>query len=270
MHLIEDRIQNYFPLQEKKVTKLKTNSIRDMFKYFCKPYLKNGYVLKKDTLYRPTEETKQMLNSNLNIELDRFKKLKKLQEENKYSNKLQEDINKCSDKLKKIREELQEVEYDFAINKRILSYKEYKEIILLNNKYITDEIINGKTFIVSFQVGFIEGRYIERNHKNRKVDFGKTNKRKKELLASGVKEEELYHKDNNPNGIKYISYFIDDDYATIAWNKGALRNISVYSFKPSTSNSTKGGFKNRFSIAQKNNPSLKRKYPKIIYSKDDI
>ena len=29
-------------------------------------------------------------------------------------------------------------------------------------------------------------------------------------------------------------------------------------------------FKNRFSQAQLDNPTLKRKYPKIIYSRDDI
>ena len=270
MHLIEDRIREIYPLKEKKITKPKTNSIRDIFDYFCKPKIEKGYKVKRNTLLRPLAEVKKNIEDKLKAERERFIELKRLKEDNYFSSKLEEDIIVSSAKIKTLLREQESLEYDFADVKKIISYEDFREIIKLNNKFITDEIIKGKAYTISYRLGFIEARMIERNYTTKSVDFGATNKKKKELLESGVTVEELYNKETNPNGIKYIKYRLDKDYARISWNKGGTSNISVYTFSPSVNNKDKTGFKNRFSIANIENPSLKRRYPKIIYSKDDI
>jgi hypothetical protein len=270
MHLIEDRIKNIYPLKKKKVGKQKLNSIRDIFKYFCAPKIELGYKVKKEVLLRPLEEVKLKLEAELKQKRSRYVILRALYADNQYDPKLEEDTQSCSASIKKLSSELQDIEYENCSDREIISYTDFKQIILIHNKFISEAIIENKPYLISYQVGTIEARLVERNHKNIKVNFGATNKKKRELLASGVKEEDLYNKVSNPTGIKYIHYHIDDDYGRISWDKGKLRNIRYYMFKPSVSNSLKNGFKNRFSQAMKERPELKRKYPKVNYTKDDI
>jgi len=269
MNLIEDRIKHIFPLKEKKV-KVKVNAVREMFEYFCKQKSKKGYIVKRDTLLKPVEEVKKNIELRLKGERELYVKLKKEQLDNFYSVKLLKDIESCQNRIRELELEKEDLKYNYETIRKVISYEDFKKILLINNEYICDEIIKGKTYNISYRVGYIEIRIIARGYKTLKVNFGATNKKKKELLDSGIKEEDLYDKEINPTGIKYVQYYIDDDYGRIMWDKGALKNISVYKFYPTVCNVSKKGFKNKFSQAIINNPELKKKYPKINYSTHDI
>ena len=80
----------------------------------------------------------------------------------------------------------------------------------------------------------------------------------------------MYHATKNPTGkIKYTVFFTEEDWSRIAWSRGNTRNINSYGFRPSDNRKDFTGFKNKFSRAIKDNPTLKLKYPKV-FRKDMI
>lgn len=140
-----------------------------------------------------------------------------------------------------------------------LDYNKYREACELFNIYAMEEIIEGKTLNMGAYLSTLSIIRIERNYSNPKVNWGETNKLKKELLEEDdITEDDLYSKDN-PDGIKYFVYHTDDWYCRFYWNKKYCKvtNKSVYSF-----HATRGlkGNKTKLKEALKNNPLQHKKY----------
>lgn len=139
-----------------------------------------------------------------------------------------------------------------------LDYSIFRDICELFNIYAMDEIIEGKTLNMGSYLSTLSVIRIQRNYNNPSVNWGETNKLKKELLEEGYTENDLYSKDN-PDGIKYFIYHTDDWYCRFYWNKKycKVRNKSVYSF-----HATRGLKGNKTKLKEKlnNNPLHYKKF----------
>jgi len=151
-----------------------------------------------------------------------------------------------------------------------LTYSEYRDACELFNIYAMDKIINeGKTLNMGAYLSTLSVVKIKRNYANPQVNWGATNKYKKELLSGeaeeapddGYDEEDLYSKDN-PDGVKYFIYHTDDWYCRFYWNKKycKVRNKTAYRFR-----ATRGDKGNKTKLKEKlNNNSLHHRKFKII------
>lgn len=140
-----------------------------------------------------------------------------------------------------------------------LSYSDYRECCELFNIYVMDRIIDGKRLNMGSYLSTLQVVRVERNYSKPRVNWGETNKYKKELLEEDdITEDDLYSKDN-PDGIKYFIYHTDDWYCRFHWHKMGckVRNKSVYSF-----HATRGLKGNKTKLKEKlnNNPLQFKKY----------
>jgi len=122
-----------------------------------------------------------------------------------------------------------------------LSYSEYRDCCELFNMWSMDKVTDGYKLNMGSYLSTISVIRIPRNFDNPQVNWGATNKYKKELLSGeaedapegGYDESDLYSKDN-PDGIKYFIYHTDKWYCRFYWAKKycKVRNKSAYRFKP--------------------------------------
>lgn len=119
----------------------------------------------------------------------------------------------------------------------ILSLKEYKAIMQTFLRGALTDILDGKPLVMGYRLGKIEVQRNERNYKRPTINWGESNKYKKQLLAEG---KELYDKDIN-SGHEWFVYFTDAYYYKYNWKKDrvkaignvmVLRNVMYYEFKP--------------------------------------
>lgn len=146
-------------------------------------------------------------------------------------------------------------------NKKGVNYNIYKDIIHEFHKKISDEMLNGYQYQPYSRIGIFRIVLNFRPKRSEKyIDWGKSNKRKIEILArNGVLYEEWWEKDGvriilnenkiiahqldrlegaikaNNGGEKWIIHFNDTYYFTWAWHKNELtkhvRHITKYVFK---------------------------------------
>lgn len=135
----------------------------------------------------------------------------------------------------------------------IINYDRWQKIMDAYFDSAKRAIISGESLSLGHYLGRIEASHIERNHANRQVDFFETSKMPKvERNGKMVASKIVYH--------------TDDDYVRISWRKNAhLQNESVYHFNPAKGKTGNPGFKEEFSAANKDNPSLRFKYPYYPY-----
>jgi hypothetical protein len=110
--------------------------------------------------------------------------------------------------------------------------------------------------------GFIYAKRIERNFRNKQINWQATNAQPK--VFDTAKQKMVP---------KYKVYFTEPDYCRIGWLKGARSRASV-KFEPTHSSSTSSkrtrkGFKQQFSQALQQNPALKFKYLYFPYIRKD-
>ena len=93
---------------------------------------------------------------------------------------------------------------------------------------IIDYILEGKMFNMGNNLSTISIIRRERDPRSPRVDWGESNKYKKELLDSG---EEIYDPITEL-GTKWFIYHTDEFYCKYYWNKGKCKvpNKSVYRF----------------------------------------
>lgn len=117
----------------------------------------------------------------------------------------------------------------------------YKNICQDFNIHIMEDIIyNAETFDMGYNLSTLQVLRIKRNYKNPQIDWGATNKYKKELLSGEADEapeegydlEDLCSKDN-PDGVKYFIYHDSEWYCRFYWKKkyARIKNKTAYSFK---------------------------------------
>lgn len=134
----------------------------------------------------------------------------------------------------------------------VINFNRWLNII---NTYIAKgmaHIIDGDVFILGHNLGKIAGKHIERNHKNKQVNWEET--RKQPRVLNPVTGRMIPEK---------FIYFTEDSYARIGWFKTKkLTNETVYEFAPTFG---KKGFKAAFSRANRQNQMLKFKYQYFPY-----
>jgi len=96
------------------------------------------------------------------------------------------------------------------------------------NMMMIDRILEGKEFNMGYNLSTLSVIRIDRNPDKPVIDWGESNKYKKELLEEG---KDLYSKETG-QGIKWHIYHTDGPYLKYYWRKGkcVVPNKSVYRF----------------------------------------
>lgn len=115
-------------------------------------------------------------------------------------------------------------------NGGILSKPIFSTLCQEFNQMVMEEIVlQGERFNMGEHLSTISIGRIERNFKNKQIDWAASNERKEELLSQG---KELYdHKTGE--GEEWLIYFTNDWYCRFYWNKGKCKvpNKTAYRFK---------------------------------------
>lgn len=96
-----------------------------------------------------------------------------------------------------------------------ITYTLYKHIISQFNKKVSERVLDGEVFNMGYKLGTIRIKKIPRTFNKLSVDWGETNRLKKQ-------------------GIKQLVYYTDDYYYRWNWDKNRclVKNKSVYTFAP--------------------------------------
>lgn len=144
----------------------------------------------------------------------------------------------------------------------VMNYPRWKAIMTAYFDAAKERIIEGEGLSMG-QLGMIRARRCERNHANRQVDFGATNKRPK-----------VWDEKSQAMKPDITIFFTDDDYVLISWRKYTYyTNEKYYEFEPSNGDKQKDGFREQFSRANKVNPSLRFRYeyyPLVGYTRSQM
>jgi len=119
--------------------------------------------------------------------------------------------------------------YDsYVVDKGLIDKTLFKNICSEFNVMIMDYILEGKEFNMGHNLSAISIVRKERNPSHPRIDWGESNKYKKELIEQ---KESLYDK-NSKIGIKWHIYHTDSFYCKYYWRKGkcSVPNKSVYRF----------------------------------------
>lgn len=228
----------------------------DLYKSYVASLLRKSdyYVFKNNKLFVDTRKKKQVYREEIKFLQDRKEYLQSKIVLTLYEKR---SLSKTLTMLSHNKEAIAGLESGLVL---YIDFPTFKEILKTHNEELQDRLILGDKFRISPKLGYLEIREISRNFGKKRVDFGETNKRKRELLKQGYTKEDLYHvKDNPESKLKYVVYYLDDSYSLVYWVKGKFPNCSVYNFKPS--NGQKGkGFKNNISKTLKEKPFLKSLY----------
>ena len=126
---------------------------------------------------------------------------------------------------------------NYTINDIYKSYSDYNidkekfiNICSEFNIMIIESILEGYKFNMGNNLSSISIVRLTRDPHKPTIDWGESNKYKKELLKEG---KELYNLETD-KGIKWYIYYTDTEYCRYYWNKGKCRitNKSVYKFIP--------------------------------------
>tara|TARA_R100000781_G_scaffold58751_1_gene37743 strand:- start:491 stop:985 length:495 start_codon:yes stop_codon:yes gene_type:complete len=106
----------------------------------------------------------------------------------------------------------------------------FKSICSDFNMMVIDYILEGGKFNMGNNLSYISILRIDRNNAKPAIDWGESNKYKKELLEEG---KELYNSETG-EGEKWHIYYTDSEYCRYYWNKSGckVQNKSVYKFVP--------------------------------------
>jgi hypothetical protein len=96
------------------------------------------------------------------------------------------------------------------------------------NMLIMDYILDGKEFNMGSNLSSLSVVRRDRDPRSPKIDWGESNKYKKELLTAG---KPLYDKETG-EGVQWHIYHTDGFYCKYYWRKGKckIKNKSVYRF----------------------------------------
>tara|TARA_R100000900_G_scaffold139214_1_gene118726 strand:- start:213 stop:683 length:471 start_codon:yes stop_codon:yes gene_type:complete len=106
----------------------------------------------------------------------------------------------------------------------------FKAICSDFNVLTIDSILEGGTFNMGNNLSTLSIKRTSRDPRSPRIDWGESNKYKKELLDDG---QVLFNKETD-KGVKWHIYYTDGFYCRYYWNKGRCRipNKSAYKFTP--------------------------------------
>ena len=106
--------------------------------------------------------------------------------------------------------------------------KTFRDICSEFNIIIFDYLLEGKEFNMGNNLSTLSIVRRDRDPRSPRLDWGESNKYKKELLEEG---QLLYNSDTD-DGIKWHIYYTDEFYCKYYWRKGKckIKNKSVYRF----------------------------------------
>jgi len=104
----------------------------------------------------------------------------------------------------------------------------FRDICSDFNIEIMDYILDGNLFNMGFNLSTISITRHDRDPRNPRIDWGESNKYRKELLDEG---KEIFNPDTG-KGEQWFIYHTDSFYCKFYWNKGKckIKNKSVYRF----------------------------------------
>ena len=126
---------------------------------------------------------------------------------------------------------LEDIYEDFDMRSDLeVSKKTFRDICSTFNIEIINYILDGGKFNLGNNLSTISIIRLNRNNSKPVVNWGESNKYKKELLKEG---KELYNSKTG-EGHKWYIYYTDEEYCRYYWNKGKCKitNKSVYKFTP--------------------------------------
>tara|TARA_R100000234_G_C4915500_1_gene141783 strand:+ start:89 stop:559 length:471 start_codon:yes stop_codon:yes gene_type:complete len=125
---------------------------------------------------------------------------------------------------------LEDIYNDYCTTNKNIDKTIFKAICSDFNIEVMDNILEGGKFNMGNNLSTLSIRRTERDPRSPKIDWGESNKYKKELLDSGQK---LFNKTTG-KGVKWHIYYTDSFYCRYYWNKGKCRvpNKSAYRFTP--------------------------------------
>ena len=104
----------------------------------------------------------------------------------------------------------------------------FRDICSEFNIGVMDYILEGKKVNMGFNLSTISITRHDRDPRNPRIDWGESNKYRKELLKEG---KEIFNPDTE-KGEQWFIYHTDPFYCKFYWNKGKckIKNKSVYRF----------------------------------------
>ena len=117
---------------------------------------------------------------------------------------------------------------NYVVDKGFVERTLFKDICSEFNIMIMDYILDGKEFNMGNNLSTLSIIRRDRDPRSPRLDWGESNKYKKELLEEGQK---LYDSETG-EGIKWHIYHTDEFYCKYYWRKGKckVKNKSVYRF----------------------------------------
>ena len=109
-----------------------------------------------------------------------------------------------------------------------ISQELFRDICSEFNISIIDDLLKGNTFDMGNNLSSLSVVRVERDPRSPRLDWGESNKYKKELLEEG---QTLYNTETG-EGVKWHIYHTDEFYCKYYWRKGKCKipNKSVYRF----------------------------------------
>jgi len=123
---------------------------------------------------------------------------------------------------------IEHIYQDYILTEDFIDKKIFKDICSVFNIEIISYILEGLTFNMGNNLSTISVVRKERDFRSPTIDWGESNKYKKELLNEG---EKLYNSETD-TGVKWHIYYTDRFYCKYYWRKGKCKipNKSVYRF----------------------------------------
>jgi hypothetical protein len=139
----------------------------------------------------------------------------------------------------------------------VLDYGTFSEVIRLYFERAKEEIIQGKSINMFGHLGKIYARRVERNFKNKAVNFKATS------------QQPLIEQEDGSFKRAKIIYYTSDDWCRISWYKPAIvANKALYEFKPTKNLRNGKGFNQMLDKALTENKALRYRYPYFKNKKD--
>lgn len=139
----------------------------------------------------------------------------------------------------------------------IINFDRWKDIMHAYFMSARIHIIGGEGLNMGNFVGKIFPKRVERNHKNKQVNWKATHARPK-----------VWNEEKQKWLPDVMIYYVDDEWIRISWSKTKqLPNETVYTFIPCSGSKVSKGFQEQFSQENNKNPTLKLNYTYSAYTR---